>query len=233
MPFEFDRPDVTHRLSRAEVTSALGACSMVKILDQKEVIPQGGAHAFLETQVLYQWPVGFPDGDGVIYDLLQKSKYLRPSSLNDNELLLLRVSQSASNLQMIHRAGTLLSTQPDVGHFTAGEIIVKRAETFARGQNLFTLQTVRRYVMLEHSLRVHAIDVDAGLFLRGLSKAGSAEIWDGERIHVSLGPDKSHPVHIAIFEVSPAVNVTPITSQDDTRIKGRESQAGKYPVPRD
>ncbi|KAF4979103.1 hypothetical protein FDECE_18114 [Fusarium decemcellulare] len=230
MPLEFERADARHRLCRAEVVAVTGARSTVKILDHKKVVPRGGARAFLETEALYRWPVAFPDGDKWIYGLLRNSKYLRPCSLDDNEVPLLRISKEVGRLQMSHRSGTLLATQPDKYHHIFGEIIVEGAEIFARGQNLLTLKKGRGQAMLEESLHIVATIVDEGLFVRNLWSEGDAEVWEGETIHVSLEPRGSHMVHTAIFEVSPTGNVTLITPEDETRIHDRTDQADQDPV---
>jgi hypothetical protein len=233
MPLDSERVESEKLIAKAKVTGISGFKATAELISgtTHDLIPSGGALAFLQTESLYRFPASFPEDFPALQTQLEKSKFLKCYSLDEEVEPLVEFLKEEGRVIVRTNRGVQLASH----HFTdktlqaAVEAAVRDAERLARAQHLLKLESGTEEEALHPT-----VEIEFGLVHNGhrnmLKENGEASVTEKERVYVSLRNKGDGTVFVSVFDVNVAGKVTLISESSPRGIElgpGRDYTLGK------
>ncbi|KAI1141530.1 hypothetical protein F5Y05DRAFT_264882 [Hypoxylon sp. FL0543] len=209
-------------LGEATVTSATAFKAKADFIPRDAArdtkLPPEGALAFLKYDAPYRWPVLVPSGYEGLATTVQKSRFIRPRSPDDADLVLAEFRERPDRMTLHNNRGReIASTSTDEESPSWEERLVQAAEQLARGQHLLSLSSPDGGHLLQHEMEVNlGLVGEGGHRGRTVRQDGTDGISEGDRVYIELINRGPETVHVWVFYVN-AVGQIKLVSKSSPR----------------
>ncbi|KAI9373579.1 caspase domain-containing protein [Aspergillus egyptiacus] len=177
-----------------------------------------GALAFLKHEVFEKLPVVVPfDLEGLQIEI-EKSKYLRYGTAEDN--ILAEFKHIKDTVMLCNHQGIRIASRridnPKTAPGQAFSDIIMAAERLARAQRVMNLQRELKQDRLTHSIDIEIGTVKDGNPDKLFQPGGPNHVTEGESIYIQLENRGTNTVHVSIFNINVAGRISFMTPDNPT-----------------
>ncbi|KJK67836.1 Caspase domain protein [Aspergillus parasiticus SU-1] len=217
VPFNPDEAEEGEPVVEATVTAVAAFKSKATLthIPSWRSIHREGALAFLKRDVVEKLPVSLPSGLDGLQAGVEESRYLKPSSPDDNHAPLAEFRHEEGSIVLVDHQGVRIRTRAidstEEGTSQAFSDIIADAERLARAKRVRELRCERRQDLLAHNLQVTVGTVEVGEPKVNFQMAGNDRITEGESVYIRLENGGSTTLYVSVLNINVVGTVSSLT----------------------